>query len=484
MADDRLTTSLSESILTVLSFSNHEKANLIANLVSPELFESYFRDLCVRVLDFRRTFNQAPGAAHIDDLFDHVLSDPKHRLFQIYTKILQGLIEQYKSGINVDYIHSRISEFIRQQTLKSGILQAAQLVQQGSGADEIEKILLTTVQYKTNIEDPGVFLSDKSRALRFLDNTDSDYCKLGIFELDKRRLCPTRKELMVFMAPRKRGKSMFAIHAGKMSLLQRWKVLHVTLEMAEELVVQRYYQSLFSVSKRDEKSIKTYFELDELQNLNGFKVERTKAKLNLEDPNIHKKLSKRVDIWGSRLDNVLVKQFATGELTVAKLESYLDSIEIANKFIPDLVIVDYPQLMKLSTEHYTHSLGQVVVGLRGIAVKRNLAVLMLAQGNRESERADVVESSTIAGDISIIATADVVITHSQTAAERQLGLARLFVSQARNDEDRFTILVSQNYATGQFVIDSAYMSSNYQSLIELRSGKLLNEYEDDTSKLN
>jgi replicative DNA helicase len=477
---DRLATSLSESILTVLAFDNSEKSNLIAGLVDPKLFESYYVDLCTRILDFRRNFNEAPGTAHLDDVFDHVLSEPTHRLHTIYAKILQGLIDQHRSGINVDYVASRVSEFTRQQTLKSGILQAAQLIQQGGDdlADDIEKVLLETVQKKVTIDDPGVRLSDKQRAFKFLDQAENDYCKLGIVELDKRRLNPTRKELFVFIAPRKRGKSMFAIHAGKMALLQRWKVLHITLEMAEEIVVQRYYQSLFSMSKRNEKSLKTYFELDDLHHVNGFKIERTLAKLNLEDAEIRQKLSKRIDIWGTRLSNVLVKQFPTGDLTLAKLEAYLDSMEIAEKFIPDMVIIDYPALMRLRAEHYTHDLGQVVVGLRGIAVKRNLAMLILAQGNRASESAETVGSDSIAGDISIISTCDVALTHSQTQAERQLGLARLLVSQARNDEDRFSILVSQNYATGQFAIDSAPMTSNYIGIVEMESGKIMSGSDD------
>jgi replicative DNA helicase len=475
--EQRLTTSLSESILTVLCFDNSDKATLICNLIGPELFESYYRDICTRILDFRQNFKQAPGTSHLDDIFDHVLSDDKNRLFPIYTKILQGLIEQHQAGINVDYIASRVSEFVREQTLKSGVLSAAMRIQQGGDnvSDEVERILLDTVSKKVDIEDPGSFLGDKTRALKFLDSNDNEFCRLGIKELDKRKLCPTRKELFLFMAPRKRGKSQFAVHVGKMSLLQRWKVVHITLEMAEEVVIQRYFQSLFSVSKRNESSVKTYFELDELERLAGLNIEKSKAKLNLEDPSIRQKLVKRIDEWGTKLNNVVVKQFATGSLTINKLEAYLDSIEITHKFVPDLLILDYPQLMKLSSENYTHSLGQVVVGLRGIAVKRNIAVLMLAQGNRESESAARVESHTIAGDISMIATCDIAITHSQTAAERSLGLARLYVSNARNDEDRFTILISQNYATGQFCIDSAVMASNYTGLVEMKAGQIFDD---------
>ncbi len=471
---DRLTTSLSESILTILCFSNEDKANLIANLVSPELFESYFRPICASVIEYRQTFKQAPGPSHIDDLFDEVLSQPKHKLYDIYKQILRGLYDQSRSGFNTDYIASRVSEFIRQQTLKSGVLEAAQRIQQGGEgySEDVERILLDTVQRKVELEDPGVRLGDKDRALRFLDNDANESCKLGIAELDKRKLNPTRKELFLYIGSRKSGKSQFLIHCAKMAMLQRWKVAHITLEMSEEVVIQRYFQSMFSISKRPDKSIKTYFDFDDLGHLAGFDVQNTSAKLNLEDPHIRKKISARMTEWGIKLNNVIVKQFPSGDLSIKKLEAYLDSIEIAHKFIPDIIIIDYIALMKLSVENYTQHLGQLGVGLRGLAVRRNLAVVTAAQGNRESESSSRVESHMVAGDISLVSTADLIITYSQTNAERALGLARLFVSNARSEEDRFTILISQNYATSQFALDSAIMTSNYTHLLEMQSSQI------------
>lgn len=472
---ERLTTSLSESILTILCFDSSEQANLIANLIVPELFDSvYYRDICTKVLEYRQSFKQAPGPSHIDDVFDSVLGDPKHRLYDIYRQILEGLYEQAKSGFNTPYIASRVNDFIRQQTLKSGVLEAAQRIQQGGDGytDEVERILLYTVQKKVEIEDPGVRLGDRKRALRFLDTDNNEYVKLGITELDKRKLSPTRKELFICVAPRKRGKSHFLIHTGKMALLQRWKVAHITLEMSEDLVIQRYFQNLFSISKRDERAVTTFFDLDELGRLSGFDVQKTKAKLNLEDPQIRKKLSSKMSEWGVRLDNLIIKQFPSGDLTIAKLEAYLDSIEITEKFVPDILIIDYIALMKLGVDNYTQHLGQIGVGLRGLAVRRNMAVVTAAQGNREGESASRVESFQIAGSIDLVATADLVITYSQTPAERSLGLARLYVSNARNEDDRFTVLISQNYATSNFCLDSVMMTSNYHGLVEMQAGQV------------
>ena len=71
----------------------------------------------------------------------------------------------------------------------------------------------------------------------------------------------------------------------------------------------------------------------------------------------------------------------------------------------------------------------------------------------------------VAEDWSKIATADNVLTYSQTKYERPLGLARLFVSNGRNDEDKFEILILQSYAIGQFCLDSTYMYNQYWAKI-------------------
>jgi hypothetical protein len=67
----------------------------------------------------------------------------------------------------------------------------------------------------------------------------------------------------------------------------------------------------------------------------------------------------------------------------------------------------------------------------------------------------------MSGAIDKLATADTVLTYSQTDAERKQGLARLFVAAARTEEDRFEILLSQNYEIGQYALSSIRLGSRY-----------------------
>jgi hypothetical protein len=71
----------------------------------------------------------------------------------------------------------------------------------------------------------------------------------------------------------------------------------------------------------------------------------------------------------------------------------------------------------------------------------------------------------VAEDWSKIATSDTVLTYNQTAKERELGLARIYVSNARSEFDKITVLIAQAYSVGQFSLDSALMQDEYWSQI-------------------
>jgi replicative DNA helicase len=145
------------------------------------------------------------------------------------------------------------------------------------------------------------------------------------------------------------------------------------------------------------------------------------------------------------------------------LRAYLDGLERFHKIIPDVIILDYPDLMDIDGNQLRVDTGKIYKDLRGIAVSKNLAMVVASQGNRTSASAKMVTDSMVAEDYSKIATADNVLTYSQTPQEHKLGLARLFVSNGRNDEDKFVVLISQSYTTGQFCLDSALMSSAYEA---------------------
>ena len=462
---DRLSKSTQENLITLLCFSE-EHSKIIRNSVDLNLFEGFYRDIAAQAILYLDQFG-APPKEHISDLFEEVLEGKNRRKASLFERLLSDLYES-KESVNVEYTMTSLTGFVRQQNLKAGIMEAASIIQseQDGYLDTAEEILMKAMKKQLNLFDPGVSLSDTKRSFLFLDHQDATL-PTGIPELDHpRNLGPIRKGLHLFIALAKRGKSWWLCHLGMVSFSHRLKVCHITLEMSEERVLQRYYQLLFSIAKRSGNYPETTFTLDKLGRLIGLKRKDLKPKLTFDDPQIHKKLSERTSSWGIRLGRVIVKEFPSGSLTVRNLEGYLDSLEAANNFIPDLLIIDYADLMFVPSQNYREALGRLYVDLRGLAVKRNIAIATASQAHRSAIGAKRLHEGNVAEDWSKIATVDTILTYSQTDAERTLGLARLFVAGARDDADKIEVLISQNYSVGQFMRNSTLLVSRYWKELE------------------
>lgn len=455
---------LQENLLTILA--NHDdEAKIIRHTIEPELFGGPYRTVAARVYDFIDKYKKAPKD-HLADILEDKLGSKNKREAELYADVVNSIHEASPS-INIPYVMAQMATFGRRQALRSVAVDLAKALQRDTEASlgEAEALIKKAQTSPLNVFDPGVRLGDKKQALNFLDIQASSF-PTGIAELDKRGFGPTRKEMWMMLASTKKGKSWLLLHLAKMAVMHRHKVLHITLENSWERTSQRYYQALFSISKRKEKFNVVKFEKDTLGRISGLADSELKPALSFDDPNIRAKLEKRIDKWGQRiLNNIIVKQFPTSSLTVPMLAAYMDNLETTERFVPDLMVLDYPDLLKMDKNNLRLSVDEVYKDLRGLAVERNIALAAVSQSNRGAASAKNVKIENVAEAWSKVAHCDTVLTYSQTEAEKQLGLARLNVAAGRNDADNLTMVISQNYGTGNFIIDSVPMTGNYFQLL-------------------
>lgn len=444
--------------LSVLLIFDDTNCLIIRNIVEPEWWGGPYSILARRVYEFIDRYKKAPKD-HIADLMADKLDPKAGREAGLFEDILLS-IRDMKDTINTEYVMGQLETFVKRQSFRSIAIDLAKALQKDTdeSLDEAEQLIKQSTVKVASVFDPGLRLGNKDRVLDFLDQQASCF-PTGIPEFDKRGFGPTRKELWLFIAAAKQGKSWCLIQLAKMAMIHRLKVCHISLEMSEDRSAQRYLQSMFAMSKRNEKKIVTKFERDQLGRLSGFDELEIKPSLSMDDANVRTKLEKRIKKFGPRLlDNVIIKQFPTGTLTVRQLEAYLDGLESNERFTPDLLIVDYPDLMKLDKENYRLAIDEIYKELRGLGVVRNMAVAVVSQTHRAAAKAKHVGSDNVAEAYSKIAHADCIITYNQTVAENKMGLARLHVAGGRNDEDKLTLIISQNYAHGTFVQDSILMN--------------------------
>lgn len=468
MADEQqLSVSQQENLLTLLCFDK-QAFDIVRNTVEPSLFSSsLYRDIITRVYNFIDQF-QAPPGDHLPDVVEDILNSSDKRKADLCEQLIRG-IRELAPKINREYVLSQLGAFIRQQKLIAGLVKAHDAVEAGH-LDEAETIVEDALRSRLALFQPGINLQGALDAIRSAEQEAENTVATGIPELDRRLLGPTRKELLLFMGPPKKGKTWSLVNFGKQALLQRWRVLHVSLEMSEGRMGARYIQALFSYTRREARDQRiARFERDDLGRLikiDAYELEKRPA---LQDTSTQTAARKKIQKLRVA-DNLIIKEFPTGSLTIPALRAYLSMLERSHKFVPDILLLDYADLMKINSQYYRHDLGNLYKDLRGLGVERNMAVVTATQANREGASSKLLQDTHVAEDWSKIATADLVLTYSQTADERKLGLARLFVANGRNEEDKFAVLISQAYSIGQFCLDSVRMADDYWMLVESATG--------------
>jgi replicative DNA helicase len=459
-----LSANLQELVVGVLTY--HDQGRMIVDAVPLACYDGFFRRYVEKMYHYWSAYG-VPPRDHALDLCDELIQEHPADA-EVYRRIHYSVASENERGINSQFVLDRVSSFARQQRLKSAIIDAVPLIQ-NANLEGAEELILGALRQVNPIFSAGTDLGDPRTIIESLNQQTQDTFPTGVERLDELRLGPARKELHLFIGLPKRGKTWWMVNLGRFGMMHHARVLHVTLEMSEAKMAQRYYQALFSITKRKAKELTRTKFIYEDGRFHGFEIEDMGDRPSFEDAGIERHLSQRIKRYEHNRLGIIIKQFPTGNLTVGGLRSFLDQLEAIRRFTPDLLLLDYADLMSVNAMHKRESLGQIYAELRGLAVERNIAIATASQGTRAGAKAKVLRETDVAEDWSKIATADVILTYNQSDVERELKLCRLHVAAARNDEDRFTLMLSQNYGVGRFVFQSHAVVSGYeQRLQELR----------------
>ena len=459
----QLLSALQENLLVLLTFDD-VNSKIIRGSIDINLYGGQYREIAVRIYDYLDRYKKAPQD-HVADILSDKISSENHRESSLYQDILNSIFE-VKDRINTEYVMNQLETFVRRQSLRSVAVELTKALTKDTEESlaEADSLIRKANSQTLTLFNPGTRLNDKTKVFNFFEDANDAY-PTGISELDKRGFGPTRKEFWLGIADKKKGKTWMLTHLGKIALMNGLKTLHITLEVSESIITQRYFMTFFAMSKRNETYYVNRFRKDSLGRLIDLEERPLTPKLSMDNPDIIEQLSIQIDKGSRTLGNIYVKEFPTGSLTVPQLEAYLDNLAERERFVPDLLILDYPDLMKIDSNNLRGSLDILYKELRGVAVSRNIAIAAVSQSNRSGSGAKKVDAVNVAEAYNKLQNADTVITYSQTDAEKRLGLARLSVIAGRNDADGLTIIISQNYGTGQFVLDNVPMDRKYFQLV-------------------
>lgn len=453
--------SLQDNILTVVLFSD-ENAKIILDNVEVNSFDTmYYKKIYMLCKAYYTQYNVTPKQ-HVLDLLDKYLTGSDS---ETYKTILSKLFNNYP--LNETFVLDQLDLFLREQSLKSAAKKALELVQSGN-LDKAEDVLDDLKKKKISLFEPGVCLWDSVSLFNHMD-IEEDMIMTGIKELDELEHVPTKNELYTFMAAPGKGKSWFLVHLARFALLQRKKVLHISLELSEKRLIGRYFQCMFGLAA-DSNKINRYvteIKYDKFGGVSGLDLREIISDIpSLKDPNIQEIITKELgDLYNT---NLILKEFPTGSLTVRGLRAYLDNLENFYNFVPDILLLDYLDLMDIDIDKLRLDLGRTAVELRGLAQEKHLAMVTVAQCNRAGEGVKLLTRKNLGEDYSKVKTTDVLITYNQMQEEKNRNLARLYVDKGRNNRDGDCIIIAQNYSIGQFVMQSLKLTNekSYMDLVK------------------
>lgn len=284
-----------------------------------------------------------------------------------------------------------------------------------------------------------------------------------------------QEDFIAFIGPPKSGKTWWLMTLAFQATLQGKKVLYVSLEMSERQVVRRFWQMLTGTTRYGEEVPWPVFEYNDSGTAKVVDMVWTPPRVDSSVSAIEKaQQSIRKMSRGGRLE---LRTFATGTLSVRGLEAELKDMEVYENFVPEVICVDYADIMDLGPgSDEREKINKTWKALRGLASTRKCMVATVSQTGRATVggEQDAAENQ-ISEDIRKVAHVTKMITINHTPAEKKRGIMRLDCNTTRDGAPINDTVV----CTSCLAIGRPYLECELLSRVDMSQEEQWNGDEDD-----
>jgi replicative DNA helicase len=414
-------------------FSDRGFMQQIADIIQPEYFESDANIWVLEIiLDHFKKYKTPPTKdvlkVKITDVTDEVLK----------VAILEQLKEifRYIESDDLKFVKDEILTFCKNQEIKRAITESVQLLSIGN-FDAIKTTIDNAMKAGADT-DVGLDYK-KDIAIRYT-TAARDTITTGWDVVDDLMDGGLAKgELGVVMAPAGIGKSWLLINIGRNALKVGKTVVHYTLELNQDYVGQRYDSVLTGIGAQELKH-----HISDIEKT----IEKTPGTL-------------------------IIKHFPTKSIGVMGLKAHLEKIIMLGT-APDLVIVDYGDLLKINTKKDKHeALEELYEDLRGMAGEYNVPVWTASQASRSALEDDIIEADKIASSYGKVMVADFLMSLSRKVEDKLSGTGRGHVIKNRFGPDGITLPSKINTNNGQFQFFEPQTTQGRQTTQTMKTGETL-----------
>lgn len=308
------------------------------------------------------------------------------------------------------YVRDAVVEFGRQQGFRQAILEAVKIYEAQEGFDRVP-LLFEQALATGDTQDLGYSLGDAERlsALLGMRHDRSRMVRTMLTGLDNALLGGmSRGEVHLVVGRPGVGKSTLMVILGANALYQGKKVLYVTLEISQEMVLAKLVSRVTGLS---------FGEL-----VSGADLSEAEMRLGKL-----LRVSGKTHFWA--------KFWPNKQITTAHLRSYLARLRMLHDFRPDLIIIDYADLLLPTERKRDASLyeegGNIMYDLVELAESQHCPVLTASQPQRHAYFMPLVELEHLADSARKAHVAHSIITINQTRQEEAENKMRLYTAKVR-----------------------------------------------------
>ena len=413
-------------------FTDRTFLQQIADIIQPDYFESDANSWLLEIiLDHFREYKTPPTK----DVLKVKVTDVDNDVLK--TAILEQLkdVFRYMESDDLTFVKDEILRFCKNQEIKRAIMDSVSLLKMGN-YDEIKTKIDSAMKAGADTDVGHEY--KKEVQLRYTEAA-RDTVTTGwdvIDDLMDGGLAPG--ELGVVMAPAGIGKSWMLINIGSNAIKQNKTVIHYTLELNENYVGQRYDSVITGIAAQNLKNYTEDIE-EKLQSISG---------------------------------ELIIKYYPTKSVGVMGIKAHVEkTIMLGNQ--PDLIIVDYADLLKVSSKDKHEALEELYEDLRGMAGEYGVPVWTATQANRSALEDDIIEADKIASSYGKVMVSDFLMSLSRKVEDKLSGTGRGHVIKNRFGPDGITLPSKINTNNGQFQFFEPQTTQGKQTTQTMKTGETL-----------
>jgi replicative DNA helicase len=445
-----------------------EKELLIGMIVSDEFLQqiapltnvAYLQASSSRIiakwcLEYYEEYKTAPKEL-IQDIYTQHLSILDDTDTSIIAKVLAHISEKYaqKDKYNIPYMIDKSSEYLRKRRLevfqtelehyilRNDVTQAENLIGGYATITKPEQKIRDLWSDTTIVDN---IFSRENYELFKLPGILGEY--VGSFR---------RGNLYAFAGVAKRGKSRWLAQTAVIASMHRLNVAYISLEMDDEETAELILNTMVRkpITDREElQGTETIVKLPYFSEQNDILYENLKT--HYGDVADYKKWQKKANMAYRPMHRIIGQP---DKMTIEDIENELLTAEYYDEFVPDVIVVDYANLLHAKGTDNRDKVNTIWTGLKRLAKNMHCPVITATHMNSDALKKDG-ENYNVGEDRRILHHVSGLYILNQTEEEKKNGIMRIKATATRFSKytELDQVLCLYDFNTGRTLIDSRWL---------------------------